>query len=82
MAVFCQNCGKELKDPGGDLKNYNCGNCGKGPLARLPKGRVEGGEVVGAAIGAAIGAGVGGPIGAVIGALLGYKIGLNAGKKT
>jgi len=82
MAVYCQNCGKEVNDPGGDLKHYRCGHCKVGNLARVPKGRVESGGTIGAGIGAAIGAGVGGPVGAVVGALVGFFLGQEAGKKS
>jgi hypothetical protein len=81
MPVFCQNCGKENKDPGGNLQGYHCGFCGKGPLKRVPKEHVEGGGIIGAGIGAALGAGVGGPVGAIIGALFGYFLGEEAGKR-
>ena len=82
MPVYCQKCGKESRDPGGDLSPYHCGHCNEGPLARVPKARVEGGKIVGAGIGAAFGAGVGGPVGAIIGAALGFLLGREAGKRS
>jgi len=82
MPVYCQNCGKENYDPGGDLSSLRCGYCNKGPLARVPKESIEGGEVIGAGIGAAIGAGLGGPVGAVIGALTGYFLGREGAKRS
>ena len=77
MPVYCQNCGRELNDPGGDLNQYTCSHCGSNRLVRVPK-KSEGGAIVGAGIGAAVGAGIGGPVGAIIGAGLGYFIGKKA----
>lgn len=81
MSVYCQNCGRENRDPGTDLYEFTCGYCGKGPLSRVPKDHVEGGGIVGAGIGAAMGAGIGGPVGAVVGAFIGFFLGQEAGKR-
>ena len=81
MSVYCLKCGKENRDPGGNLTGLRCGLCGKGPLARVPKENVEGGGIIGAGIGAAVGAGLGGPVGAIIGALAGFFLGQEAGKR-
>lgn len=82
MAVICKHCGKENKDPGGDLTHFHCGHCGKGPLVRITQERQKTGKVVGAGLGAAIGAGIGGPIGAIVGAFIGYAVGDKADEES
>ena len=81
MAVKCQNCGSENKDPGGDLQGYRCGSCGQQSLVRIPNEEDKTGRIAASGLGAAIGAGVLGPIGAIIGAGIGYLIGEEADKK-
>jgi len=81
MPLYCQNCGAENNDPGGDPAFLHCGNCGKGPLIRETRTGSNAGGVIGAGIGAAIGAGVAGPAGAVVGALIGFLFGNSAETK-
>jgi hypothetical protein len=73
MALICRNCGTINTDPGGDLRNYQCGNCGLQQLQRIltPQQKV----FAAAAAGAAIGGLTGGPPGALIGGLIGIFLG-------
>lgn len=77
MAVICQICGAQNKDPGFfvNLHDYRCGRCGNKALKRVmtPEDR-KNQTLVGTVLGAGIGGALGGPPGAVVGGLIGAII--------
>ena len=72
-ALICGYCGTINTDPGGDPKQYRCGNCGQPRLQRIftPQEKALAGAAAGAGIGALIG---GGLPGAVIGGFIGLLV--------
>ena len=75
--LVCQHCGTQNTDPGGPPEYLSCGQCGGGPLVRVPDPAPDntGKALAAGAVGVAVGGAIGGPIGAAIGGLLGALIG-------
>jgi len=74
MAVYCQNCGNQLQDPGGSLVGRHCSICHSTQLVRTggeaPPPEAFGGALVGALLGAAAFGGGGALLGGLVGLIL------------
>lgn len=73
MVLICRYCGTINQDPGGDPRQYRCGNCSQQQLERVATKPDK--ILVAGIAGATIGGLAGGPVGALAGAIIGLLAG-------
>ena len=77
MRLVCLNCGTVYADPGGDVRQYRCRNCGFALQRAQWQEDRSNDPGIGLIAGAGLGAALGGFPGAVAGGIIGLFAGLH-----